>query len=97
MIHREFSVDFIATLAISGSLLLREYLAGAMIVLMLSGGEELEAYALRRARRPSRPWPNAHRAPRTAHLWHQNHLIDGAAETIEVGMQIVVKPGELIP
>ena len=36
-LHREFSVDLIALLAITGSLLLGEYLAGAFIVLMLSG------------------------------------------------------------
>jgi cation transport ATPase len=41
IIHKEFSVDFIAILAITGSLLLQEYLAGAFIVLMLSGGEAL--------------------------------------------------------
>jgi cation transport ATPase len=46
IIHKEFSVDFIAILAITGSLLLQEYLAGAFIVLMLSGGEALEAFAL---------------------------------------------------
>jgi cation transport ATPase len=50
LLHKEFSVDVIAVLAIVGSLLLEEYLAGALIVLMLSGGEALEAYALHRAR-----------------------------------------------
>jgi cation transport ATPase len=64
-IHREFSVDFIAILAITGSLLLKEYLAVAFIVLMLSGGEALEAFALRRARTSLSAF--AERAPRTAH------------------------------
>src|SRR5581483_444195 len=50
LLHKEFSIDVIAVLAISGSFLLGQYLAGALIVLMLSGGEALEAYALRRAR-----------------------------------------------
>jgi cation transport ATPase len=66
-IRREFSVDVIAILAIVGSVLLREYLAGALIVLMLSGGEALETYALRRAR--SSLTALAERAPRTAHVW----------------------------
>lgn len=95
IMHREFSVDFIAILAISGSLLLQEYLAGAIIVLMLSGGEALEAYALRRAR--SSLSALAERAPRTAHIWQGEQLINIPAEAIEVDMQIVVKPGELIP
>jgi cation transport ATPase len=94
-IHREFSVDFIAILAISGSLLLGEYLAGAFVVLMLSGGEALEAYALRRARTSLSAL--AERAPRTAHIWQGEQLISIPAEDVEVGMEIVVKPGELIP
>jgi heavy metal translocating P-type ATPase len=93
--RRELSVDFIAILAISGSLLLREYLAGAVIVLMLSGGEALEAYALRRARHSLTAL--AERAPRTAHIWQDEQLINIPAEAVEVGMEVVIKPGELIP
>ena len=95
IIHREFSVDFIAILAITGSLLLHEYLAGAFIVLMLSGGEALEAFALRRARTSLSAL--AERAPRTAHIWQDDQLISIPAESVEIDMVIVVKPGELIP
>jgi cation transport ATPase len=94
-LHREFSVDLIAILAITGSLLLGEYLAGALVVLMLSGGEALEAYALRRAR--SSLSALAQRAPRTAHIWQGEELINVPSEAVEVGMVVVVKPGELIP
>src|SRR5712692_5109394 len=94
-LRREFSVDVIALLAIAGSLLLGEYLAGAFVVLMLSGGEALEAYALRRA--CSSLSALAERAPRTAHIWRGDELVSIPAEQIEVGMEIVVKPGELIP
>src|SRR6266567_3862875 len=94
-LRKEFSVDVIALLAITGSLLLREYLAGAFIVLMLSGGEALEAYALRRAR--SSLSALAERAPRTAHIWRGDELVSIPAEQIEVGMEVMVKPGELIP
>jgi cation transport ATPase len=94
-LHKEFSVDVIAILAIGGSLLLGEYLAGAFVVLMLSGGEALEAYALRRAR--SSLSALAERTPRSAHIWRGDELISIPAEQIDVGMEIVVKPGELIP
>lgn len=93
--HKEFSVDVIAILAIGGSVLLGQYLAGALVVLMLSGGEALEAYALRRAR--SSLSALAERAPRTAHMWRGEELVSIPAEQVEVGMEIVVKPGELIP
>jgi heavy metal translocating P-type ATPase len=94
-LRKEFSVDVIAILAITGSLLLKEYLAGAFIVLMLSGGEALEAYALRRAR--SSLSALAERAPRSAHIWQGDELVNIPVEQIDVGMQVVVKPGELIP
>lgn len=94
-LHKEFGVDVIAILAIAGSVALGQYLAGALIVLMLSGGEALEAYALRRAR--SSLSALAERAPRVAHIWRGDDLVSIPADHVEVGMQIVVKPGELIP
>jgi heavy metal translocating P-type ATPase len=94
-LRAEFGVDLIALLAIAGSLWLREYLAGAFIVLMLSGGEALEAYALRRAR--SSLSSLAERAPRIAHVWQGDRLINIAAEAVAIGMTVVVKPGELVP
>jgi heavy metal translocating P-type ATPase len=95
VLRAEFGVDLIAALAIVGALLLREHLAGAVIVLMLSGGRALEAYALRRARRSLSAL--AERAPRIAHVWRGDQLITIAAEEVAVGMTVVVKPGELIP
>jgi heavy metal translocating P-type ATPase len=94
-LHKEFGVDLIAILAIAGSIFLGEYLAGALVVLMMSGGEALEAYALRRAR--SSLSALAERAPRSAHIWRGEELVSIPAEQVEVGMEIVVKPGELIP
>lgn len=94
-LRKEFGVDVIAILAIGGSLLLGKYLAGALIVLMLSGGEALEAYALRRAR--SSLSALAERAPRLAHLWRAGVLVNIPAEEVDVGMEVMVKPGELVP
>jgi heavy metal translocating P-type ATPase len=93
--RREFGVDVLALLAIAGSLLLQEYLAGALIVLMLSGGNALEAFALRKARRSLTAL--AERAPRVAHVWRDQELVTVAAEEIAPGMHVVVKPGEVVP
>ena len=82
LFHKEFGVDVIAILAIGGSILLGQYLAGALVVLMLSGGEALEAYALRRAR--SSLSALAERAPRSAHIWRGEELINIPAEQVEV-------------
>src|SRR2546429_5267068 len=45
----EFGSDLLAGVSIITSILLGEYLVGAIIVLMLSGGAALEQYATRRA------------------------------------------------
>lgn len=50
---REFGSDLLGGISIITSVLLGEYLAGAIIVLMLSGGEALKTYALRRGQRGS--------------------------------------------
>lgn len=93
--HREIGVDVIAILAIAGSLILGQYLAGAIIVLMLSGGEALEAFALSRAGKSLAKL--AERAPRTAHIWRDNELIDIPADAVERSQIVIVKPGEIIP
>jgi heavy metal translocating P-type ATPase len=93
--RREFGVDVIAILAIAGSAALGQYLAGAIIVLMLSGGEALEAFALRRA--SSSLSALAERAPRSAHVRQDHALVTIPASAVETDMVVVVKPGELIP
>ncbi|MFI5274201.1 MAG: HAD-IC family P-type ATPase, partial [Ktedonobacterales bacterium] len=95
LVAGEFGVDVIALLAIGGSLLLGQYLAGAIIVLMLSGGVALESYALRRAR--SSLSALAERAPRDAHIRHGDTLETVPAEAIVPGDGVVVRPGELVP
>lgn len=95
LVHREFGVDVLALLAISGSFILGQYLAGAIIVLMLSGGEALEAFALRRAKRSLTGL--AERAPRIAHIQEGDEVLTVPADEIEVGIEVIVKPGEIIP
>ena len=49
LIRGNFSSDLLAGISIVTAVLLGEYLAGTLVVLMLSGGQTLEAYAVRRA------------------------------------------------
>ena len=51
LMHGDFGVDVIALLAMASALATGEYLAGAVVALMLSGGNALEASASGRARR----------------------------------------------
>jgi cation transport ATPase len=47
VLKREFGSDLLGGISIVTSVLLGEYLAGSIIVVMLSGGAALESYALR--------------------------------------------------
>jgi cation transport ATPase len=47
----DVGVDAFALVSMAGALALREYLAGAVVALMLAGGNALEEAANRRARR----------------------------------------------
>jgi len=49
LLKREFGSDLLGGISIITSVVLGEYLAGSIIVLMLAGGEALESYALRSA------------------------------------------------
>ena len=66
LLRRDVGVDVIALVAMAGALVLGEYLAGAVVALMLAGGNALEERASRRARREltrARRAGAAHRAP----------------------------------
>jgi heavy metal translocating P-type ATPase len=95
LVHREAGVDIIALLAIGGSLILGEYLAGAVIALMLTTGTALEAYAAGRATRELSAL--LARAPRMAHRHENGELVTRPIDEIAVGDAILVKPGEVVP
>ncbi len=61
--HRRLGVDVIALLALVGALAVGEYLAAAVISLMVTSGRTLEAWAAGRARRDLQAL--LARAPRT--------------------------------
>jgi len=91
----DVGVDAIALVAMAGALALGEYLAGAVIALMLSGGNALEAAAGRRARRELTAL--LERAPRIAHRRRGDKLEEVAVEEIRVGDLILVRAGEVVP
>jgi heavy metal translocating P-type ATPase len=94
--HGQPGADVIALLAIAGALALGELLAGAVIALMLSGGDYLDARAFGRARRELGAL--AARAPTVAHRERADGTLeDITAADVAAGDVIVVKHGELIP
>lgn len=95
MLRQHFGVDVIAIVAILASLALHQYLAGTVILLMLSGGEALEGFALQRARKELTDL--IAKAPTQAHKEVNGTVIDVPIESIVVGDIVIVKPGETIP
>lgn len=95
LMHGDVGVDAIALVAMVGALALGEYLAGAVIALMLSGGNALEAAAGRRARRELTAL--LERAPRIAHRRQDEKIEEVPVGEIAVGDRIVVRAGEVVP
>ena len=84
--ERRFGVDVIALLAMVGALVLGQYLAGAVIALMFSGGQWLEAAASRRAKRELTAL--LQRLPKTAHRYRGD-----AVEEVDVA---AVRPADVL-
>ncbi len=94
-LRAEFGSDLLAGLAIVTSVLLEEYLAGTLVVLMLSGGETLEAYAVRSA--SSVLEALARRMPSSAHRKVDGTVADVSLDQVGVNDTLVVFPHEICP
>ena len=95
LLRGEFAADVVAMLAIVGSILLGQPLAGLIVVLMQTGGEALDAYAVARA--SSAVAALEADAPRTAHRVVEGQVHDIGATAIMPGDELLVRPGELVP
>jgi heavy metal translocating P-type ATPase len=91
----EFAADVVAMLAIVGALWLGQPLAGLVVVLMQTGGEALDAYAVARASNAVAALEAD--APRTAHRLSAGRVADIKADDIAPGDDLLVRPGELVP
>ena len=95
LLRREFGSDLLGGISIVTSLLLGEYLAGSIIVLMLSGGEALERYALRSA--SSVLAALARRMPSVAHRKQGADVVDITLIEVAVGDTLVLYPHDICP
>ena len=90
-----FGSDLLAGLSIITAIVLSEWLAGVLVVLMLSGGQALEAYAVRRA--SSALAALARRMPSVAHRRRDGELEEIPLEQASVGDLLAVFPHETCP
>ncbi len=91
----QVGVDIIAVLSLVGTLLVHEYLAGALIAVMLAGGRALDAAAQRRATRDLRLL--LERAPRFARRRTGSDVSQIPLAEVVVNDILVVGPGEVVP
>lgn len=91
-----WGLDILAVTAIVATILVGEYVATLIIVLMLTGGEALEDYAAGRARRELTAL--LERAPQIAHrVGEHDEIEDIAAADVRVGDELLLRPAELVP
>ena len=95
LVAREFGSDHLAGISIITSVLLGEYLVGAIVILMLSGGTALEEFASRRA--SSVLDALAKRMPQVAHRQLGQKLSDVKLGDIAIGDALVIFPHEICP
>lgn len=90
-----YGIDILAATAIVFSVILGQSWAAIVIVIMLTGGESLEAFAERRAHRELNTLLK--QAPSIAHLIKAKKTVDVKASDVKAGDRILVKPGEIVP
>jgi heavy metal translocating P-type ATPase len=98
--HGRFAADVVAGLALVVAFAQGEYLAGVVIVMMLTTGQALEAYGQRHASDALAAL--LERAPKIAHRLAGPSgdvvdVVDVDVAAVRTGDRLLVRPGELIP
>jgi heavy metal translocating P-type ATPase len=90
-----YGIDILAITAIVASVLLKQYWAAIVVVLMLTGGESLEDYAEHRAQ--SELSSLLKNAPKSATVIRKGKQVKVGVNEINIGDKVLIKAGELVP
>ena len=91
----DVGLDIVAALSMSAALAFGEELAAAIVALMYAGGQFLEAYAERRARRDMTALLS--RVPRTAMRHRDGRLEEVALDVVRPGDRLLIRRGDVVP
>jgi heavy metal translocating P-type ATPase len=95
LLHGDFGVDIIALLAMVAALAAGELLAGAIVAVMVTGGDALEDYAAGRARRELTAL--LRRAPQIARRRVGDQWEEVDVDAVVPGDVLLVRAGEIVP
>jgi heavy metal translocating P-type ATPase len=96
LVAGQFGLDVLAVTAILATVIVGEFWASLVIVLMLTGGEALEDYAEGRAERELSSL--LERVPQSAHRYRADGTTeDIAASLVCVGDRLLIRPSEIVP
>ncbi|TYL54361.1 heavy metal translocating P-type ATPase [Agromyces mariniharenae] len=95
ILRGHWGLDILAVTAIVATVLVGEYVAALLVVLMLTGGEALEDYANRRAKRELDALLT--RAPQLAHRIEGDEIVEVRADEVHPGDVLLVRPSEIVP
>ena len=93
--HGRLGVDVIALLALAGAVAVREFLAAAVISVMLASGRALEAWAAQRARQDLSALLD--RAPRTGRRYRGGGVEIVPLDDVAAGDMLLVASGDVVP
>ena len=93
--HGRLGVDVIALLALAGAVAVREFLAAAVISVMLASGRALEAWAAQRARHDLSALLD--RAPRNARRYRDGSVEVVPLDDVAAGDMLLVASGDVVP
>jgi heavy metal translocating P-type ATPase len=91
----DVGLDIVAALSMTAALAVGENLAAAIVALMYAGGQYLEAYAERHARREMTAL--LARVPRTAVRHRDGQLEEVALDLVLPGDRLLVRKGDVVP
>jgi heavy metal translocating P-type ATPase len=91
----DFGSDILAGLSIITAIWLDQYLAGALVVLMLSGGQAIENFSVHKASHVLEAL--ASRAPTIAHRKEGDKIVDLPIDEVKLNDILVIYPHETCP
>jgi heavy metal translocating P-type ATPase len=91
----DVGLDIVAALSMTGALVFGESLAASIVALMYGGGQYLESFAEKAARREMTALLS--RVPRTAIRHRDGQLEEVALELLQPGDRLLIRRGDVVP